>query len=283
MKISISAVLTVLLAAVLAGCAAPGGQVQNPAALGNPAMATPGYDQPGAAQDTQGTAKADPQHRAKIHTELGALYFQAGHPAVALDHLAMAIEADARYFEAYSVRGLVRASLKEYAKAEADFRQALERAPADPEVNNNYGWFLCEIGKAQESIPYFLKALQNPLYETPGRAYTNAGTCALKAGRLDDAQSYLLKAIQVSRDGAIQARFQLGRLFYQRGNLEEARIYLKEALRQMEPPSAEALWLALRIERQLGDRAAEGGYAAQLRSRYPTSAEYQEFLKGNFQ
>ena len=51
----------------------------------------------------------------------------------------------------------------------------------------------------------------------------------------------------------------------------------------MEPPTADALWLGLRLERKQGNRAAEAGYASQLRGRYPTSAEYQEFLKGNFE
>ena len=156
-------------------------------------------------------------------------------------------------------------------------------APGDPEVNNNYGWFLCETGKERQSIVYFLNALKSPLYETPDRAYTNAGTCALKAGDLEGAQSYLLKAIQLSRDGAVTARFQLARLFYRRNILEEARVYLNEAVKMMEPPSAEAIWLGLRIERKLGNKVAEGSYASQLRSRYPSSSEYQEFLKGNFE
>jgi type IV pilus assembly protein PilF len=37
------------------------------------------------------------------------------------------------------------------------------------------------------------------------------------------------------------------------------------------------------VERRMGNKGAEGGYASQLRSRYPTSPEYQEFLKGNFE
>ena len=60
-------------------------------------------------------------------------------------------------------------------------------------------------------------------------------------------------------------------------------ISIMEAVKMMEPPSAEALWLGVRIERKLGNRAAEGGFASQLRSRYPSSMEYQEFLKGNFE
>lgn len=235
------------------------------------------------AQNSGAASVSDPRSRAKIHTELGALYFQAGNPSAALEHLALSLEIDSRFYQANSVRGLVYASLREYAKAEADFSRALSRAPDDPEVNNNYGWFLCETGKEAQSIPYFLKALKDPLYETPERAYTNAGSCALKIGDLDKAQGYLLQAVRLSRDGAMTARLALAGIFYKRGIFSESRVYLGDALRMMEPPTAEALWLGLRLERKLGNKGAEGGFAAQLRSRYPTSNEYQEFLKGNFE
>lgn len=72
-------------------------------------------------------------------------------------------------------------------------------------------------------------------------------------------------------------------LLYRKGNYEEARYHLNEALKLVGEPSAEAVWLGLRLERKLGNRAAEGSYAAQLRSRYGTTNEYQEFLKGNFE
>ena len=85
--------------------------------------------------------------------------------------------------QAYSVRGLVHAQLKENAKAEEDFRRALKIAPKNPEVNNNYGWFLCESVKPRQSIQYFLNALKDPLYETPEVAYANAGVCAHEGRR----------------------------------------------------------------------------------------------------
>ena len=229
------------------------------------------------------SAATGSRNRAKIHTELGASYFQAGNPAVALEELRIALAADSSYYPAYSTRGLVRTALKEYDKAESDFQQALNIAPNDPEVNNNYGWYLCQTGKERQSIAYFLNALKSPLYETPERAYANAGTCALRAGDAEGAQGYLLQAVQLSRDGGMVPRFELAKLFYQRGNFNESRVYLNDVLKAMEPPTAEALWLGLRLERKLGSREAESGYASQLRSRYPTSPEYQEFLKGNFQ
>lgn len=230
---------------------------------------------------SQGTG--DPRNRARIHTELGALYFQGGSMAVALDELGIALAADASYFQAYSIRGLVHAALKEHDKAEADFQQALNLAPNDPEVNNNYGWYLCDIGKERQSIAYFLNALKSPLYETPERAYANAGTCALKAGDLEGAQGYLLQALQMSRDGGMTPRLQMAKLLFKRGVFAEARVYLGDALKLMGQPTAEALWLGVRIERKLGNRSTEGSYASQLRGRYPASPEYQEFLKGNFE
>ena len=202
---------------------------------------------------------------------------------MALEELKLALEFDSRYYQANSVRGLVYAQLKEYAKAEEDFRRALSLAPNDPEVNNNYGWYLCESGKPRESIAYFLNAVKDPLYATPDRAYTNAGICALRAGDQEGAQKYLLQAVSLSQDGAPLARLNLAKLFYQRGIIEEARIYLNDAMKTMNPPPPDAIWLALRIERRGGNKAAESSYAAQLRNRYPTSPEYQSFLKGEFE
>ena len=162
------------------------------------------------------------------------MYFQNGHMSAALDELGIALSADSGYVQAYSVRGLVYANLKEYGKAENDFQRALSLSPSDPEVNNNYGWYLCDTGKERQSIAYFLQALKNPLYETPDRAYTNAGTCAMKAGDLDGAQNYLLNALRLARDGAPTARLQLAKLFFQRGIYEEARVYLNDVLKMME-------------------------------------------------
>jgi len=226
---------------------------------------------------------ADPKYRAKIHTELAAAYYQAGSMAVALEEVRIALEADPDYVQAYSVRGLIRAQLKENAKAEEDFQRALRIAPKNPDVNNNYGWFLCETGQARQSIQYFLNAVKDPLYETPEVAYANAGKCALKAGDMDGAQEYLLQSLRLSKNSAPETRYQLANVFYLRGNLDESKIYLNEAVKAMDTPTPEALWLGVRLERKLGNKAGEGSYASQLRSRYPTSKEYQSFLRGNFE
>ena len=47
-------------------------------------------------------------------------------------------------------------------------------------------------------------------------------------------------------------------------------------------PTAEGLWLAVRIERKLGDKTAENSYANQLRRRFPSSREYQQMQRGDY-
>ena len=225
----------------------------------------------------------DVHTRAKLRTELAALYFQAQEYIVALEELTLALSVNPDYAPAYSLRGLVLFNLKEFSSAEGDFKRALSLDDKNPEINNNYGWFLCETGKVRESVAYFERALRDPLYETPDRAHTNAGNCLLRIGELESAQRHYLQAVRLSRTGAVPARLGLADIFFRQGNADEARIYLNDALRMMEPASPAALWLGLRIERKAGNRSAESSFAAQLRGRYPTSEEYQQFLKGNFE
>jgi type IV pilus assembly protein PilF len=226
-------------------------------------------------------AVGDPRNRAKLHTELGSLYFQDGNMTVALDELRIALDADSTYAPAYNVRGLVNMYLRELEQAESDFKRALSLADGDPEVNNNYGWFLCQIGREKESIAYFQRAIRNPLYQTPERALLNAGQCSQKMGESKAAEDFFDRALRLSRNNP-QALLQLAAINYQRNSLVVAKSLLAELLRQTDPNAA-VLWLALRIERRLNDRAAEANYANQLRRKFPDSAEYQELLKGHFE
>ena len=223
----------------------------------------------------------DPHTRAKLHTELGSMYFQDGNMAVALDELKIAIAISPTYAPAYNVRGLVHLYLREMASAEEDFKHALRLAENDPEINNNYGWFLCQTAREKDSVAYFMRAIKNPLYQTPDRAYLNAGRCSQKAGDDDAAEDFLLKALRVSPDNP-QALVQLASISYKRGNFEQAKSQVSDVVRKVEP-NAELLWLALRIERRLGDRTAEANYGNQLRRKFSGSPEYQELLKGNFE
>ena len=223
----------------------------------------------------------DPRNRARVHTELASAYFERGNMGVALEELRIAISADPNYAPAYSVLGLVHMDLRENAVAQQHFERGLRLAPNDPDLNNNYGWFLCQTGREEQSIGYFLAALKNPLYGTPARSYVNAGLCAIKKNNERDAFDYFQRALRSEPDN-LQALLNLASIQYKRGQLESSRGFVGRFNKVVEP-TAESLWLALRIERKLGDKPAENALAAQLRRRFSGSEEYQNMLKGRFE
>jgi type IV pilus assembly protein PilF len=222
----------------------------------------------------------DPRNRAKLHTELAALYYTRGNMGVALEELRTAATVDPSYPAAHSMFGLVYMELRENELAESSFERALRLSPNDPDINHNYAWFLCQTGRETGSIKYFLQAIRNPLYPAPWRSYSAAGTCSLRTNNMKDAEEFFQRALKMEPDDPV-ALLQLGQIRYRNGMLEDARKLVARHNRLV-APSAESLWLAVRVEHRLGERVAEQSFANQLRRRYPDSAEYQSLQRGNF-
>ena len=222
----------------------------------------------------------DPRNRAKLHTELASLYYGNGNLGVALEELRSATMADSGYAPAYGMYGLVYMQMKDNARAEASFERALRIAPNDADINHNYGWFLCQTAREPDSIKYFLNALRNPLYSTPSRSYTAAGVCSLQVKKVKDAEAFFERALKFEPDEPA-ALLGLGQIRYRQGSVGEAR-KLVARYNKVATPSAESLWLAVRVERRLGERVAEQSFATQLRRRYPESTEYQSLQRGQY-
>jgi type IV pilus assembly protein PilF len=255
-------------AAVLAGCASqPEPQVQR-------AQPTdPNYG------PIIGDVK-DARTRAKAHTDLAAAYYELGNLGVALEEARIALAADPTYPPAYNVQGLVSMELKDDAGADASFQRGLKLAPQDPDLNHNYGWFLCQSGREQQSIQWFMNAIKNPLYPTPSKSYAAAGRCLQKRNPAESVQ-YLERALRLDPN-TVQAMMPYAEHLYRRGQLVQAKELVGRYNKILPEPTPESLWLALRIERKLGDRLAEASLATQLRRRYANSSEYQSLMRGDF-
>ena len=50
-----------------------------------------------------------------------------------------------------------------------------------------------------------------------------------------------------------------------------------------ETPSAETLWLGVRIERKLGDHEAETRLAVQMKRKFPAASETQRLSQGQYE
>ncbi len=212
---------------------------------------------------------------AKAHTDLGAAYLQKNKLEIALDEFSLATQIMPTYALAYTGLALVRSALRQDEEAEFNFKKSIALDPSISETYNNYGTFLCSRGRYDESIEQFLEAVKNPLYPTPNVAYSNAGICAARKKDTKTAEVYLNKALEI-QPLTHAAAHKLAEIQFARGDVVVAKKTLQNAI--VASPSAEVLWLGVRIADALGDKNNESSYALQLRRRFPNSKETQLLL-----
>ena len=234
----------------------------------------------GGSAGTPQSAMTRAQASARIHTELAAKYYELGQLGIALEELQTALQAEPDYAPAFNLRGLVRMELREYKQADEDFRHSLRLDNTDAQAHNNYGWFLCQRGKEKDALAHFIAAIKNPLYQTPEKAYLNAGMCSRKSGNLKDAVDFLNQALRVQPEMP-EALLELAEVNFSNSDYAAARAYfIRFSQRNPVPLSAEHLWLAVRIERKLGDKKAEERSASELRQRFPDARETRLLQSG---
>jgi type IV pilus assembly protein PilF len=224
------------------------------------------------------------EKRAIIRLQLAVGYYQQGKYDIALDEIKKAIAADPSYADAYGMRALIYTAMGQVPLADDNYQQALRLAPGNPDLANNYGSFLCQTAnRPREAMPQFETALKNPSYQTPVSALVNAGTCSLKTKNIDAAERYLLDALRYNPElPAVSSG--LARVYFERRDYQRAGFFINRLteVSKLDNLSADALWLALRVQRKLGERSMEASLVAQLRRRFPGSPEYLAYERGAF-
>ena len=224
------------------------------------------------------------EKRAAIRLQLAVGYYEQGKYDIALDEIKQAIAADPAYADAYGMRALIYTAMGQVPLADENYQQALRLAPRNPELANNYGSFLCQsANRPQDAMRQFDAALKNPSYQTPVSALVNAGACSLKTKNYDAAERYLLDALRYNPElpGTLAG---LSRVYYERRDYQRAGFFINRLteVSKLDNLSADALWLALRVQRKLGERSMEASLVAQLRRRFPGSPEYLAYERGAF-
>jgi type IV pilus assembly protein PilF len=254
---------------LLGGCAAP----TLGTAAASAAGAVVGNKLVGQPPTQAAEAKPDVKQAARLRVELASLYLTQGSIGTALEEALSATKLDPENPHAFNLLGLINMQLKDDVQATLSFERALRIDPNDPDVNNNYGWFLCERGKHGESIKYFMTALRSPLYTNADRTLANAGVCSRRRGDDASARKFFEQAL-AARANQPTALSNLAEMSFAAGQVKDARKFLDRFM-QVAPPTADVLWLGVRVERIMGDRQAEAIYAQQLRRLFPNAPETQ--------
>ena len=218
---------------------------------------------------SQEASKVDERKAAETNAALGRQYMDRGQYEIALEKLKRSVSYDHTYAPAHTLLGVLYETIGELDDAEDEFRLAVKYDPADGDVNNNLGAFLCRNGKGGSADPYFLAAVEDPFYATPEIAMANAGSCALARGELDKAESYLRQSLENdNKMGA--ALLPMSEVSYRKGSYLRARAFLQR-YEAVAPKNEESLRLGIQIETALGDEPSAEKYRTELRERFPGS------------
>jgi len=211
---------------------------------------------------------------AATNLRLAVEYMQRQEYETALEKLDRARQADPGYALTYNTYGVLYQTLGDNARAEQNFKRALQLGGDDSATMNNYGRFLCQQNRVDEADAIFRKAANNPLSESREIPLTNAGICMLGSKRVPEGEKYLRAALELN-PRMPAALLHMSRLTFDQGDALRARGYLQRYL-EAGKPTAESLWLGIQIEEKLGDKDAVASYSMMLRNNFPDSEQAQQ-------
>jgi type IV pilus assembly protein PilF len=227
-----------------------------------------------ACSSTSNKSDDEMRNAAETNTALGRQYMERGQYEISLEKLKRAVAFDKTYAPAHSMLAILYETIGEMDEAGEEYKLAVRYAPKNGDVNNNYGAFLCGTGRSEEAVPYFLTAVEDPFYDTPEIALSNAGTCVLAQGNLDKAETFLRQSLEYD-DQLGAALLPMAEVSYRKESYLRARAFLQryESVGEL---TEESLSLGFRIESRLGDEKSAERYRMQLQEKYPGSIQADE-------
>jgi len=223
-----------------------------------------------------GLTEKNSRDAAQYNAQLGASLLQNGDLEQARDKLEKALAQNNRNALAHLVYGQLQYVVDEPDKARTHFKKAIELEPDEASHRNSYGIFLCQVKDYSAAEEQFAVAANNRFYRTPEFAWDNAGVCMLDANRLDKAESYLRKALQINPTFA-NTYLHMAELLYKRERLTVADAYFQR-FNSYGSDTPESLLLGIQINRDTGKTVQAEQYATRLLNDFPASREAGEYL-----
>lgn len=186
---------------------------------------------------------------AVINVQLAMGYLEQGNTQQAKHKIELAMQQDKNSSLVMGGMAYFLEKTGEPEAADTYYRAAIKLAQNKGEANNNYGAFLCRKKQYTQAIQYFLMAVADQRYTTPGEAYENAGLCALKIPDQQLAAQYFRKALE-KQPKLSTSLLELGAISYDTANYAAADKYLKQYNKFAEP-TQRSVWLAERVSQGL--------------------------------
>jgi len=183
---------------------------------------------------------------AKVNVQLGMAYLERKDIQRARQKLILALDQAPNLPEAWYAMGYFLEMMDEGPAANRYYQKSLALGPHRGDVLNNYGTYVCRLGRYQEAIPYFMKAIADKTYLDPSSAYENAALCAMKIPALSQAENYFQHAL-AENPNRYSALLGLGEVYFMQKKYAFAHEKLQEFL-DVSTPTVQSFLLEKRLD-----------------------------------
>jgi len=190
-------------------------------------------------------------NRADTNYKLGVSYLAKEQINEAFVEFQKAIKLNPKNKNSLNALGLISTEYKEYGDAVSYYKRAISITPDYSEAMNNLGVTYVKMEEWDEAVKYFKMALENPLYSTPQRAYSNLGYTFYMKGDYHNAMLTLEEAI-IRYPDFLQPVYFMGLAYIKLGKIETAIEEFKKAV-NLAPEYIDAHWELANAYLRTGD------------------------------
>lgn len=213
--------------------------------------------------------KPKPKAAAKSYMELGIAYMKRNRYDLAEPKLQRSIESNPTP-EAYNALALLYEETHNNLLAEETYKKLLKKFPDYARGYLNYNIFLCKYDRVGQ-IADLAKSMASRNKEIAAIGEIAAGNCALSKGDNATAEQHYENALAYEQYAA-GALLPLAEINLNKGFVKEAKNYV-DTVNNYIGYSAQSLYLATLIARELGNALEERKMARELLNRFPQSEQ----------
>lgn len=220
----------------------------------------------------------DTTKQVEARVQIAINYLQEDQPDMALVHLKEALDVDPKSARVNEITALCLEKSGEFKLATKHFQNMIKYAPEYTRGRANYASFLMRQEDYQAAYNQFHIVVDDIYYKGRAIAFKQLGYSAAQIGKLDEVEPAYQRAVAL--DNTLNsAKLELAEIKFNNGDYADAQVYLDGYREQVQPASATALLLGIKLARVFEDKDDEASFALALKNLYPRSEQYLEYIK----